>query len=100
MSMFEWMEGKEIIEFIGYLLCAFAMGGLIIGSAVSAVDVKNKGIVQAQPIDVPSYNLLQLQQMTYQNSECGVCLPKCFQVYNMTRQFGKTVNAVEAGWIK
>jgi hypothetical protein len=33
-------------------------------------------------------------------STCSECLPECFNVYNMTRNFGKKVSAVEQGLIK
>lgn len=59
-----------------------------------------KNTVQTTPISMLSNDMIMVQQLAYQNSECSICLPKCFQVYNMTRQFGKTVNAVEQGWIK
>jgi hypothetical protein len=97
MTLFEWMEGREVFEFIGYLLCAFAIGALITGMMYEA---RQKSSIQATPIIMPGYDVLQLQQQVYESKECSACLPNCLNVYNTTRNFGRTIAAIEYGWIK
>jgi len=99
MTFFELLEGKEITEFVAYIIIAFAIGGLLMAIFLGYVADREKNTIQAEPTQWQP-DVYMLQQMAYQNNECGVCLPKCFQVYNMTRQFGKTVYAVEQGWVK
>lgn len=99
MTMFEILEAKEIVEFAAYIIIAFALGGIIVASVLSA---QKENVIQATPIQMPGYDVLALQQQAWQNqnSECNVCLKDCFRVFNDSRNFGRLVVAVESGLIK
>ena len=97
MTMFEILDAKEFVEFAAYIIIAFALGGIIVASVLSA---QKESTIQATPISLPGYDVLQLQQQVYESKECSACLPNCLNVYNTTRNFGRTIAAIEYGWIK
>jgi len=92
--VFDLWDPVDYLAVSGMLLLMFAIGLLVGGVLYKGTIPSNT--IQAQPIEMPAYDLLQ----AYKNSQCSACLPECLHVYNMTRQFGKTVYAIEAGWIK
>jgi hypothetical protein len=90
--MFELFEGRDWMEFIGWSIAILGVGGII--GALIVGSAAEKGSITAVPIG------WQPLQQLIEKEECNSCLPRCFQVYNLTRSFGKTVAAVENGWIK
>ena len=96
--MFELFDGRDWWEFACWA-AIFVGLGLLIGALMVNNNYQSQTF-QAQPMT--GYDLLQLQQITYQNNydECNTCLSMCFQVYNRSRQFGRAVNAMELGILK
>lgn len=64
----------------------------------------NKGFITAESLVIPKQaNSTEVQTVLghpLESFSCAVCLPSCFTIYNMSRQFGLRVRAVEEGWIK